>query len=235
MKQELNLTIPTDQLAELIQRHVDAVLQLNETNAIFSSAPPATPLQAETLENIVIVTDLPAEKIDTHHISSAAPLPLDGTQTDAQCSKQEPEVLSPRLDLASKSDDHSHIATIHSHGQDDPFSSEDSSHRHSKSPDDPSHPTVVADASKLEIPKPGTDASPEELADFTELLRELEKIDKDCRAAKRVFEQRIQKHKLILVCLHFPHCPDPSTGFLRRGPSQYFVRVQRAVSANREK
>lgn len=63
---------------------------------------------------------------------------------------------------------------------------------------DSNHPKI----DDLTIPRPDADASPEELADFTELLREIEKIDKECRAAKRVFEQRIQKHKITQVIFY---------------------------------
>ena len=49
------------------------------------------------------------------------------------------------------------------------------------------------------IPKPDSDASPEQLEDFAELVREIEKIDKESRASKRVFVQRIQKHKSTQV------------------------------------
>jgi hypothetical protein len=214
MKQELNLTIPTDQLAVLIQHHVDAVLHTNGVNPTPAPAPPPPPLQAEAPEILPTPTDLPAQEISTTPISPAvapAPLPVGDAQAVQQRpSQHESEVLSPRLDLASKSDDLSHVATIHGQGHGHSQPSDDSGHRHSKSPDDPSLPSAAVDPnpSKLEIPKPDSDASPEELADFTELLRELEKIDKECRAARRVFEQRIQKHKIIQVPL--PFSPSPS-------------------------
>ena len=49
------------------------------------------------------------------------------------------------------------------------------------------------------VPPPGEDASTEEIQSYEMYLKENEKIDKECRAAKRVFEQRIQKHKIIQV------------------------------------
>lgn len=55
------------------------------------------------------------------------------------------------------------------------------------------------DEAAIIIRPPGEDASPEEIIDYEEYLKENEKIDKECRAAKRVFEQRIQKHKIIQV------------------------------------
>mmetsp|Transcript_149 Transcript_149/g.263 ORF Transcript_149/g.263 Transcript_149/m.263 type:complete len:1094 (+) Transcript_149:111-3392(+) len=48
-----------------------------------------------------------------------------------------------------------------------------------------------------EVPPPGEDASEAEVQDYAEYLKETEKIAKECRAAKRVFEQRIHKHKVI--------------------------------------
>jgi hypothetical protein len=44
---------------------------------------------------------------------------------------------------------------------------------------------------------PDEDALPEELADYHIYVKEIEAIEKESRAARRVFEQRIQKHKII--------------------------------------
>jgi hypothetical protein len=226
MKQELNLTIPTDQLALLIQHHVDAVLHPIPTPP--APAPVAPPLaalpavallQLEAAEILPSPTNPPAEPTDTPRTAppppplpplalSPTPLPRPDPAPPSSQHEQQLEALSPRLDLSSKSDDLSHVVPIHSQGHSQSQgASEDNSQNHSqrlsKSPDDPSLAAGVgagADSgSLLDIPKPDSDASPEELSDFAELLRELEKIEKECRAARRVFEQRIQKHKIIQV------------------------------------
>jgi hypothetical protein len=59
--------------------------------------------------------------------------------------------------------------------------------------------SLALDDAVCAVQPPGEDASPEEIMDYQEYLKENEKIDKESRAAKRVFEQRIQKHKIIQV------------------------------------
>ena len=48
-----------------------------------------------------------------------------------------------------------------------------------------------------ELPPPGDNATVEELANYEKYLKDVEAIDKESRAARRAFEQRIQKHKII--------------------------------------
>ena len=44
--------------------------------------------------------------------------------------------------------------------------------------------------------------SESESRDEIDMQKEFEKMDKESRVAKRAFEQRIQKHKLIQVCTY---------------------------------
>jgi hypothetical protein len=54
----------------------------------------------------------------------------------------------------------------------------------------------------LEVPPPSEDAAEGQAQDYTELLKATEKVEKDSRAARRVFEQRINKHKEIQASLY---------------------------------
>jgi len=56
---------------------------------------------------------------------------------------------------------------------------------------------TTSKTSRFEVPVPGDDASPVALANYQAYLKEIEAIEKESRAARRVFEQRIQKHKII--------------------------------------
>jgi hypothetical protein len=220
MKQELSLTIPTDQLALLIQHQVDAVLNTNGLPHPLSPAP--TPAEAPSSDPIV------KELMPPPSTTAAEPPPVTEDPsllppTPAPATPLEPpppELHSPRHDLSSRSDETNPPPAA--------------------GPSDPSPPSgpcdeTNCDSSTLDdIPRPDSDATPEELVDFTELLRELEKIDKECRAARRVFEQRIQKHKIIQVTsLLLSSSPTPRTPVRRTYSRSRRIARHRASNSKR--
>lgn len=232
MKQELNLTIPTEQLSILIQHQVDAVLKtisnLNQTNQKNTNVTNATNVALTTVgttsiipiesnNNIIESQELKSNDIlvevlnftvdknnspslkvlndssQTNQSQNHHPLLKDGHSSSQDSS----ESLSPRVDSSnydintitnrvSGVHDESHIKSEEIIESSDLLLLQKDTINGSKFDD-------------LTIPRPDSDATTEELTDFTELLREIEKIDKECRAAKRVFEQRIQKHKITQV------------------------------------
>lgn len=214
MIQELNLTLPPDQLALLIQQHVAAVLNSSETKKNSSSSPgnglfslPDKNLTPETEEKHDTNSSSPSSDVAVHTISNERTQqpPIQSLPVrDLTISQDSNDLQSPRqMDLHSQSDDIS-IAHEAANGQDPQLLTSHEKIEESAPPE-----SNKSDNQTL-IPRPDSDASPEELSDFAELLREIEKIDKECRAARRVFEQRIQKHKIIQVQIpvsllsHFP-------------------------------
>lgn len=245
MKQELNLTIPTEHLSILIQNQVDAVLKNipNQSKAVSSPSKTTNNNNSNNDNNIEVKTNdsskeskincivevinlttyqnpelsLPSISTSTSVPTSAPALndsPNQNNQSNIQnnhplikdvhsLSQDSSESLSPRGEISNN--DTNTLSYRISGGNDD---------SHLKSEDviessdlvllqkDGSNNSNNSNNNKFDdfkISSPDDDATAEELSDFTELLREIEKIDKECRAAKRVFEQRIQKHKITQV------------------------------------
>lgn len=206
MIQELNLTLPPDQLALLIQQHVASVLNSLETQPLSSPQQREVALPEKSLPppsdatlKLEQIPSSPSSSVDAlHHPLSHEVRQEPEPQQFGEFSPSQENPDFSNLDLYSHSDDSPNYSVV----QVDSGSGQEEIQTTSKLSD------KVEDLAPLDsnrsddqsaIPRPDSDATPEELADFAELLREIEKIDKDCRAARRVFEQRIQKHKIIQV------------------------------------
>ena len=150
--------------------------------------PPAPAPTAEPVDSLVTTKD-DAVSVDAESVGNA--------EKHTQKSADSSHIPSESQGLSSRVDPTASVSVIGRSQSSSSLASQDGGGGISSA-----HAGVEdSSTSSQTLRPPAEDASPQEVLDYEEYLKETEKIDKECRAARRVFEQRIQKHKIIQVKL----------------------------------